>query len=354
MLNSIRMEERIVARMEAARIPGLALGIVARGETVYARGFGVTSVEDGGTPVTPQTLFPIGSTTKPLTGTMLMRLVEQGALALDEPIVSYVPDLVLHEAGAAGRVTLRMLLGHTAGLPWEQITPARMFGPRDPGALATYVRDEIPRLPLVAPPGSRWSYSNPGINLAAHAAERVTGASYPDLMRALIFEPFGMERTTFDPTIAMTYPLAKPHACTEDGALRVRHQFPDNAAQYPAAFAYSTVLDLARFALLHLDGGSAKEARLLRPETIAAMQAPHAACDTPGLGTAYGLTFSVDTYAGIRRVGHPGGISSFACEFVLLPDAGIAVIAQCNRAEDFPAPTRAIVDDVLSELTAAG
>src|SRR4051794_30959241 len=117
--------------MAAASVPGLALAAVHHGEVAYARGFGVTSVEDGGIPVTPQTLFQIGSTTKPLTGTMLLRLVERSDLDLDRPVQTWMPDFTLSEPKAAERVTLRMLLSHTAGLPWDQISPTRLFGPRD-------------------------------------------------------------------------------------------------------------------------------------------------------------------------------------------------------------------------------
>ena len=78
MPNVNRLERRIVERMEAGGVPGLALAIVHGGGVIYARGFGVTSVEDGDLPVTPQSLFQIGSTTKPLTRTMIMRLVQRG------------------------------------------------------------------------------------------------------------------------------------------------------------------------------------------------------------------------------------------------------------------------------------
>ena len=157
---------------------GLALAIVQGGEVAYANGFGVTSAEDGGVAVTPQTLFRIGSTTKPLTGTAVMRLVERGLLDLDRPVTAYLPWLRFSEAGVAERVTLRMLLSHTAGLPREQITPHLLFGRRDPAGLEAYVREELPRLPLVAPPGVVWSYSNPGINLAGYLAEVVSGRPY--------------------------------------------------------------------------------------------------------------------------------------------------------------------------------
>jgi CubicO group peptidase (beta-lactamase class C family) len=348
MLNVEWLEERVAAAMAADAVPGVALAVFHHGAVVYARGFGVTSVEEGGVPITPRTLFQIGSTTKPLTGTMLMRLVERGALDLDRPVRTWLPDLRFSVPGAAERVTLRMLLSHTAGLPWDQITPTRLHGSRDPSALAAWVRDELPHRPLVAMPGEQWSYSNPGINLAAHLAEIVTGETYPDLMRSLVFAPLGMTRTTFDPTVAMTYPHAQAHEWAEDGTLRVVHRAPDNAAQYPSAFAYSTALDLANFALLHLREGRFGDTQILSSEGIAAMHAPQSVRgDTSG--GAYGLTFFIDSYRGMRQISLYGGISSFSSEFTLLPEANVGVILLRNHGDDFDAPAivRAIFDDLL-------
>jgi CubicO group peptidase (beta-lactamase class C family) len=162
MFNWYALEQRIKDQMCKAHVPGLALAIVQGSQIIYARGFGVTSVEDGALPVTPQTLFRIGSTTKALTGTAVMRLVDQGLLDLDRSIKEYLPWLSLSEEGAVDQVTLRLLLSHTAGLP----PLGDEHGRRDPAAMEAYVREEVPRLPIIYRPGSVWAYSNPSITLA--------------------------------------------------------------------------------------------------------------------------------------------------------------------------------------------
>lgn len=263
-MNFYRLEERLSIAMAEARVPGLALAIVAEREVVYARGFGITSVEAGGIPVTPDTLFQIGSVTKPLTGTMIVTLADLGLLDLDAPVTTYLPRLTLSQPGVAQLVTLRQLLSHTSGLPWDQITPGRLFGSRDPAGLAAYVERELPTRPLVAPPGTLFNYSNPGINLAARVAEAATGLAYTELVGRYLLEPLRMRHTTFDPTVAMTRAVAQSHDLTPAGTLQVRRPCPDNSAQYPAAFAYSTVLDIARFAHAHLSGGRAADGPLRR------------------------------------------------------------------------------------------
>ncbi|HEU5376900.1 MAG TPA: serine hydrolase domain-containing protein, partial [Ktedonobacteraceae bacterium] len=119
MLNFAELEERIEQQMKDAHVPGLALAIVLGTEIIYAKGFGVTSIEDNGVAVTPKTLFRIGSVTKPLTGTAIMCLVEAGLLDLDQPVRTYIPWFSLSEAEASERVTLRMLMSHTSGLPTD-------------------------------------------------------------------------------------------------------------------------------------------------------------------------------------------------------------------------------------------
>ena len=116
---------------------------------IYARGFGVTSIEDGGIPVTPETIFRIGSTSKPLTSTAIMRLVEAGKLELDTPISEILPDFELSVPGAIQEVTLRKLLSHTAALP----TDAEHYGPREAAGLRAGVYGDIAGYPLIAPVG---------------------------------------------------------------------------------------------------------------------------------------------------------------------------------------------------------
>jgi CubicO group peptidase (beta-lactamase class C family) len=349
MLNFYALEQRIGDRLHAAHVPGLSVAIVYNHEVIYARGFGVTSVEDGGLPVTPQTLFRIGSVTKPLTGTAIMRLVDRGLVRLDAPVREYLPWFMLSEPGAAERVTVRMLLTHTSGIPISG-TPLdpRTAGSGDPEALAARIRQEIPCLPLVAQPGTLWSYSNGAIHILGHIIEVVTSTFYTQSMYELVFAPLDMSRTTFEPTVAMTYPLAQAHDLLEDGSLRVQHRFANYSAHYPSGQAISTVLDLANFALLHLQHGFYRRNQVLSPEAVAEMHRSHVDFFTiPPSG--YGLTFFIGTHKGLLRVAHGGAINTFGANFDFLPNAGAAVILLYNRRSATLA-AGALVDEIFDLL----
>ncbi|HLX39527.1 MAG TPA: serine hydrolase domain-containing protein [Ktedonobacteraceae bacterium] len=326
MLNFYQLEQSIEATMHDSHIPGLALAVVHECKLIYARGFGVTSVEDGGKPVTPETLFRIGSVTKPLTGTAIMRLVEAGKLDLDTPVKAYIDWFRLSDPDATEYVTLRMLLSHTSGLP----TDGQHFGSRDPQGLEVSVREQIPAYALLAPPNTIMSYSNPGLNLAGYIAEVASGKHYAELMQEAVFEPLQMHRTTFDPTRAMTYPLAQSHDLDKDGKLHVQHQYADNVAHYPSGFAISTVVDLANFAMMHMQQGLFQGQRMLTPESVREMHRPQASLYTPD-DSAYGLTFHVKTCKGMQQVGHDGGISTFGSRLAMFPEKGTAVIMTFNR-----------------------
>src|SRR5215212_2650030 len=105
----------VQAKMQAARVPGLALGIVQGDQIVHLKGFGTT--DPSGRPVTPQTPFIIGSTTKSMTAVAIMQLVEAGKLELDAPIQRYLPWFHVADPDASARITIRHLLNHTSGLP---------------------------------------------------------------------------------------------------------------------------------------------------------------------------------------------------------------------------------------------
>lgn len=343
MLDIHRLERSIEEEMKAHHVPGLAIAALAGGEPVYARGLGVTSVETGQA-VRADTLFRIGSITKPLTATAIMRLVERGTLELDRPVTDYVPWLRLADEGAAGQMTLRLLLSHSAGLPTDH-SPS---GPRDPAALQAYVRDTVSTYALIAPPGKLYAYSNPGIRVAGYVAEHVSGRPYTELMQELVFEPLAMKHTTFDPTVAMTYSLALPHD-VEGGKLRVRHRYPDDASGNPSGFAISTVLDLANLAQAHMAGGRFRGREVLAAASVAEMQTVQAETYGPA-GSGYGLGWELDVYRGRRRVAHNGDISTFGARLAMVPEAGVAVALLASRVYGFWPAVQRITDTVLDQL----
>jgi CubicO group peptidase (beta-lactamase class C family) len=303
---------------------GAAVAILQGGEIVYSVGFGLTNAEEGDIAVTPHTLFAYGSISKNICAALIMRLVEKGLLQLDAPVVHYLPGLKFSKNEEFGRrITLRHLLSHTSGLP----NAGKYWGPRHPDSLRRSVYEQVAHFTFLSEPGAVHLYSNMVFCTAGHVAEAVTGRYYDDLVQEHVFDPLKMARTTYDPIVAMTYPVALPHESHPDGSLRVVHRMPYNASGNPSSFALGPVSDLANLAQMYLNQGRFDDQQFLSAASVAEMQRLHA---SRGITSAahplahsnagFGLSFNTGHYKGRRTARHGGMNPGYNCFFDLFPD----------------------------------
>jgi len=173
--------------MEKARYPGVALLLSRRGEVIYRKGFGFADLENR-IPVTPDTVFPIGSVTKSFTGLAVMLLVEQGKLSLDAPLSRYLSGFPRGDS-----ITIDMLRVHRAGIPNMNSIPFDEEA-SEPNTLDSLVR-VIAKTPLDFSPGSRRRYSNGGYAVLAAVIEKVTGQSYAEALAERVLRPLGLTHT---------------------------------------------------------------------------------------------------------------------------------------------------------------
>jgi CubicO group peptidase (beta-lactamase class C family) len=281
-----KLEQTAQEEMKATNTPGAAIGVVKDGQLIWSRGLGVASVETG-QPVTHETLFRLGSTTKMFTAAALVMLAEEGKLKLDEPIGKCVAGLDPQIAA----LTPHQLLTHTAGLTDESI----MSGRHDDSALADGIR-KMDASWLFTEPGRIHSYANPGYWIAGLACEELDGKPYADVMGDRLFKPLGMSRTTLRPTLAMTWPLALGHEVRGGQPSIVRPQ-ADNAATWPAGQIYSSVTDLTRFVTAFMNGGQLEGRAVLPAAVISKLSAP--LVPRPGDDGYYGYGLAVSDEHGL-------------------------------------------------------
>ncbi|HJU89409.1 MAG TPA: serine hydrolase domain-containing protein [Gemmatimonadaceae bacterium] len=299
--------------------PGASIAIVRDGRIVYKQGFGITSVE-GGQPITPATLFRIGSITKPLTAVAALQLRDAGRLDFNAPIARIAPEL--HRSLAS--VTLEQLLTHTAGFGQE----GSGNGSHDDSALAARVRRWGPEQ-LIGPPNDIYSYSSPGYWLTGYLLERATGELYADVMTKHVFEPLGMQRSTLRPLVALTYPLALDHRVGSDRVARVLRPYADDASTWPGGSVFSSAEELARFAIALLDSGRIDGRQALARSTAAGMRTSHTRQADGDCSYTYGL--SLCTHGKAERLSHYGFRSGTGAVFTLLPAERAAIIILSNR-----------------------
>src|SRR5215510_5757270 len=264
-LDKVALEE-----LKQRNTPGAAVAVIKDGRVIYAKGYGVASIETGA-PVTPDMLFRLGSTTKMLTAAALVTLAAAGKLKLDAPIGDYVKGLNPRLA----QVTSHQLLSHSAGLRDFAATVTS----NDDAALGSQARSWKEEV-FFTDPGKIYSYSSPGYWLAGLVIEEVSGQPYADAMDELLFKPLKMRRSTLRPSVAMTYPLTaghrsenQPAATRQVGSQVIRPAF-NNTAMWPGGSVYSNVGDLARFVIALLEGGRLDGEQALAPLVVANLPAP--------------------------------------------------------------------------------
>ena len=318
----------VASALQTTGIPGAAVSVVADGEVLTSRGYGLADTGTEGSParaVDPDdTLFRVGSVSKVVSATAVMQLVEQGRLDLDADVQQYL-DFDLDTP--KGTVTLRHLLTHTAG--FEEKIAGLIGAPGDEVPLHDAVSVDPPE--QVFAPGTTPSYSNYGASLAGYVVERVAGEPFADVLQEQVFDRAGMTSSSFaqplpdelDARLAKGYPDdSQPSVPTE----------VVNAA--PAGAMSATATDMATFMLAHL-GDLPDDRALLSPDTLAEMHSP--ALDADQLGTfAEGqrmdLAFFDDSTPGLPAFGHDGDTTVFHTAMRLFPeqDAGVFITLNGN------------------------
>ena len=308
--------------MERYHVPGVAIGMLRAG-AVEVEAFGVTSVEHP-LPVDGDTLFQIASVTKTMTATVIMRLVERGALDLDAPVRRYIPAFRLRDAAAQERATVRHLVTHTGGWLGDCFAD---FGNGD-DALERYVA-AMAELEQITPLGEIWHYSNSSFALLGRLIEVVTGKSYEEATRELLFVPLGMTRSCFSAGEAITHRVAIGHVIVDEKPAVARPwAFP--RATTPVGGIVSTANDLMRYARFHLGDGTAPDGgRLLSRASVDLMRTPLADAD---LDRKVGVSWFVRTVGGVRLQYHGGVAIGQQGVLMLAPDRGEAVTVQTNSA----------------------
>jgi CubicO group peptidase (beta-lactamase class C family) len=313
------LDELVEEKMEEWDIANLTLSVVADGEIVSAKGYGTADMEEG-TAVDPETtLFRIGSTGKLFTWTAVMQLVEEGALDLDTDINEYLDfEIPSHleygqDRGETEPITLRHLMSHTPGFE-DYMTEVFAISAEDLPPLEDYVREERPA--RVFPSGDVPAYSNYGAALAGYIVQVVSGMPYADYVEQNIYEPLGMENSSF------RQPLPPNLEDDMSGAYRyVDGEFLEGGFEYmqePAGSMSSSAADMARFMLAYLQEGELDGERILAEETVEEMFTEEFTVHPRLNGTAHGFIHTTTNGRDIFH--HPGGTMLFNTAFYLIPE----------------------------------
>ncbi|NTX51237.1 serine hydrolase [Myxococcus sp. CA039A] len=320
------IEREVPALMKEARIPGAAVGLIAGGKLVYAKGFGFAD-HAGKVPVTPDTVFSAASLAKPVASWVAMRLAEQGRVQLDKPVADMLSPWPLAQSQFDHRlITIRRLLSHTAGTTlggyqgWLDFKELPSL--EESLAGKTNGRGAVE---LFAPVGAKLQYSGGGYTLMQLAIERTTKRKYSDLARELVFRPLGMKHSSVAMTPEVLAVAAQGHG--DDGAPVPMRYYVEQA---PSTLT-TNVRDFARWMIAGMTNtagahplSQAQLAQLYTPAELSTPRAP----DAP----AYGLGHFIERLGdGSTAVGHDGrNQAGFRAYFLMRPQSGDGIVFFSN------------------------
>jgi CubicO group peptidase (beta-lactamase class C family) len=316
------------------KVPGAAVAVVQGEKVILLKGYGYRDLEKQ-LPVTPNTLFAIGSITKSFTVSTLGMEMDEGKVDWDKPVRDYLPAFKMYDPVLTEQMMIRDLITHRSGLPrHDMVWYSSDFSREDMVRRLQYLE---PNKPL----RSTFQYNNLMFMTAGYIAGLLNGKSWEDTIRERIFTPLGMNGTNFSLKDTQSSPdFALPYRKGNDVKAEVKRmpfdeQCPDRCAIGPAGEINSSVADMSRYVLFHLNRGKVEGKALLSENNSIQMQTPQmvipGAPDYKEEGeTSYGMGFFIAEYRGHKRVEHGGNLDGFSAELAFLPNDGIGVVVLTN------------------------
>ena len=329
-----RIKQMLPAVMALKDIPGASLALIDGGNIVWSEGFGYTT-RSKKVKVTADTLFHVGSISKSFTALGVLKAIDKGLLALDEPLKRYLTWFSINSrfgVSEVERITIRHLLSHHSGLgAWSPLG-----NPSDP-LYHTRTFEEVVKSTrdswLKFRPGERFEYSNQGIDLVGYALESISHKPFADFMREEILAPLGMNASTFNQREA-----TRKEGCAI-GYLGKRAVPIVNDVVMPLVAAgglFASANDLARFVIAHLPGGSVADERIVTTKFLQEMYEPQFTAKNQPSG--YGLGIYKAIQNDTVRFSHGGLGYGISAHYRFLPEHKIGVVLLTNQDTAHNAP----------------
>lgn len=317
------IDKFIETEMQAQRLPGLALGIVQGNQIVHLKGFGIA--DPSGRPVTPQTPFIIGSSSKSFTALAVMQLVEAGKVELDAPVQRYLPWFRVADEAASAHITVRHLLYQTSGLSTKTGRSFQGNGDTSDNALEQTVR-KLSAAELTGPAGAAHQYSTVNYSVLGLIVQTVTGQSYETYIQEHIFDPLAMQNSFTSQAEAQPQGLATGYNYAFGIPRAV--DVPFNRSLLPAGYLISSAEDMAHYLIAQLNDGSYNGTSLLTEDGMIEMHNP--AVPSGATDTSYGMGWFVGPINGIPAVHHQGETFNFHSNMILIPDRQWGIVLLIN------------------------
>ncbi|MFH0786548.1 MAG: serine hydrolase [Pseudomonadota bacterium] len=339
--------EFVNREMKFWKVPGAAILVIQDGKIVFSEGFGYKDLEKG-VPVTPKTLFGIGSCSKAFTALSIGMLVDEKKIDFDKPVREYYPAFKLYDSYATEHVTVRDVLSHRTGIPRYDFA----IDPKDCSREKAVIK--LKYLKPNTGIRERFQYNNFHYAVAGAIVDKVSGQPWENFVSKRIFKPLGMNSSNLTPEDSKkSSDFALPYKID----LEALKRFPENRSEVyrsplkelpfenigvygPAGSINSNLEDMAKWVMLHLNGGKSGEEQLVSSSVLLQLCSPQMLTGSPMifeeiLPGSYGLAWMITPYRGHYLVSHEGMIEGFTAHVGFLPKKKAGLVILTNRSNNF-------------------
>ncbi|MCR9099111.1 MAG: serine hydrolase [bacterium] len=338
--------------LEDWKVPGIGLGIVQNNKVVHVKGYGQRDLETKA-PVTPNTLFAIGSSSKAFTAISVLQQAEEGVIELDAPVLDYLPEFRMYDDYVTQHLTVRDLLCHRSGLPRHDLS---WYGS------AASRAELLERLQYLEPSAGfreTFQYQNLMYMTAGYLVGQVANLTWEAEVQQRIFKPLGMEQANFDVSqMEKSKDAARPYQKTEAGDIR-KMPYRNISTIGPAGSINASPKEMTAWLLALLNEGRYMGEQVFAGSSVQEAMTPVMTVpggwsnalryDNGGAPVSYGLGWFISNHKGRKLVTHGGNIDGFSAEVALLPGDSIGVVVLTNlNGNPVPGILRNYVMDLLT------
>jgi CubicO group peptidase (beta-lactamase class C family) len=318
--------------MERWHVPGLTLSVIKNDEVIYSNALGLADVENE-TPMTQETLMPIGSLTKPLISNAAAICVERGLLDLDAPVQSYLPFFQMSNPASGKEATVRDFLAMRTGLTGDD---SKIVDQLDHHVSLEEVVRQTKDLDCTHELRERFIYSGHSFCIIALVLEKVTERRWQDILRDDIFIPLGMDNVTLSYGDALeSGSVARSYDWTDDSFQQIVWKQADRETEAPTGTVCATLTELTAWTRMLLNHGQIGNTPMLTRETLEELMSPHIITRSMDIvfdfsPEEYGLAWGRRRYRGHEMVYHRGTWNGFRASITMVPAENLGVVVQVN------------------------
>ncbi|WP_194973433.1 serine hydrolase [Aquiflexum lacus] len=339
--------------LETWNAAGFAVSVVEKDKIIYSKGFGYRDYENK-IPVTPNTLFAIGSSSKAFTSGLLGVLREEGKLSFDDSPIKHIPELRFFNNEMNNLISIKDIMTHRTGLPRHDLS-WYFFTTQSRDSLMQRIQYQEP----FAKPREQWYYNNFMFLTQGVIAERISGKPWEDIVQEKFFDPLEMKTSNAVITGLKNGKDASFGYEVKNDSIIKKMDYYDIAAMGPAGSINSSVNEMSNWLIAWINGGKFKDNQILpeayvkeamSPQMIMANSIPDKEFPDMHIST-YGYGWMVSSYKGHYRVEHGGNINGFSANAAFFPMDSIGIVVLSNQnGSPIPGIVRNIISDRLLKV----